>query len=189
MAYENNNQNVGQEIGWDDEISGEAQEYVVLPAGVYDFTVMRYAREHFPGSAKMCACGQIDLFLAIEGQTVRDTLYMNKKAEWRITQFLISVGLMQEGIPCRINWPAIPGAQGRCELKIRDWTGKDGETHQSNEVKRFLKPEQDEDGPVPQQFTRPTAQQAYQKPTQNTYTQQTMAGYQPRPNPWQTGKF
>lgn len=194
MAYENNNQNLGQEIGWDDEIAEEGQEYVPLPAGTYDFEVLRFERGRFPGSANMCACNKLDLYLSVSGQTIRDTLFMNRKAEWRLSQFLISVGLKQEGVPCRINWNAVPGARGRCELKIRTWQGKDGEDHQSNEVKKYLKLSPDEDGPVPQQFVQqPGYQQppqpSYQQPSQLAYAQQTMTGYQTRPNQWQAGKF
>ena len=33
-----NNSNLGQELGWDAEISQESQ-FVLLPAGDYDFTI------------------------------------------------------------------------------------------------------------------------------------------------------
>lgn len=36
-----------------------------------------------------------------------------------------------------MNWSQVTGATGRCKVAIRNWTGRDGETKQSNEIKKF----------------------------------------------------
>ena len=139
MANDNYNNNLGAEMDWDDEIAEESQ-FTLLDEGDYDFTVTSYERARFGGSPKMCACNQIILTLDVGGTILKENLFMNRKAEWRLSQFLISVGLKQKGVPCKINWNAISGARGRCKVGIRKWTGKDGTERESNEIKTFYEP-------------------------------------------------
>ena len=42
-----------REIGWDEEISEERQDYEPLPPGVYTFKVHSMERARFAGSEKM----------------------------------------------------------------------------------------------------------------------------------------
>ena len=51
----NNGMMEGHELGWDDTIQEES-EFIILPAGDYDFTVKSYERGRFNGSEKMSAC-------------------------------------------------------------------------------------------------------------------------------------
>ena len=51
-------QNAAHEIGWDDQISVDGEQYVVLEEGDYDFTVTGFERGRFPGSAKIPACNK-----------------------------------------------------------------------------------------------------------------------------------
>lgn len=185
MEYNNNNNMVdlGAEIGWEDEISEESS-FVLLEEGDYDFTVTSYERKRFPGSAKMCACNQVELRLEVGGIPLTDSLFLNKKAEWRISQFLISIGMKRKGVPCKPNWNAIPGSRGRCKVGIRTWTNKNGDRRQSNEIKEYYEPAP---GQAPAQ---PACQPPVQSWQQPSYQQQTMGGY-PAPNTghWQAGKF
>lgn len=184
MDYNNNMVDLGQEIGWDDEISEESG-FVLLDEGDYPFTVTGYERARFRGSAKMCACNQVVLHLNVDGQNIDDNLFMNKKAEWRLSQFLISIGMKQKGVPCKINWNAIPGATGVCKVGIRHWTNKNGDTRQSNEIREFYAPDAPQAGAQAQSAPQPA--QSWRQPS---YQQQAMSGY-PAPNTghWQTGKF
>ena len=128
----------------------------------------------------MCACNKVDLSLDVGGTTIRDTLFMNKKAEWRLSQFLIGIGMKKPGVPCRVNWNAIVGARGRCEVGVSTWTKNDGSTGEANEVKNYLEP-------VPgQQVTQAAPAQPAPNPAYSQ--QQRMPGY-PAPNHWQAGTF
>lgn len=172
MANDNFNNALGAEIGWDDEIAEESQ-FTLLDEGDYDFTVTSFERARFAGSAKMCACNQIILHLDVDGVILHENLFMNKKTEWKLSQFLIAIGMKQKGVPCKINWNAINGARGRCKVGIRKWTGNDGSERESNEIKTFYEP-------------APGAA----SPQQPSYQRQSMTGYQNNAQPqWQAGKF
>lgn len=172
MAEYNNNPNLGAELGWDDEISEESS-FVLLEKGRYPFTVTGFERKRFPGSAKMCACNQVALKLSINGVTVEDNLFLNKKTEWTLSQFFVCIGQKQPGVPFRPDWNRIVGATGVCEVGVRTWTGNDGVQRQGNEIKEYCAP----DAAAPK------------APQNNAWQQQTMPGYQTQAGHWQAGKF
>lgn len=176
MAEYNTNPALGQELGWDDEISAESSE-VLLEPGDYPFTVLGYERKRFSGSAKMCACNQVVVKLDVDGVTVEDSLFFNTKAEWRLSQFFIAIGQKKPGEPFRINWNAISGARGVCKVGHRLWKNKSGDERKSNEIKEYYAPGAATSVPAP----AATAPQGWQ--------QQTMGGYQTNTPHWQTGKF
>lgn len=171
MANENNN--LGTELGWDDEISQESS-FVLLPAGDYEFTVEHYQRKRYNGGPKMCACNMAELHLTVDGEDITDNLYLNSKAEWRLSQFFLAIGQKKKGVPFRPNWNAVPGARGRLKLGIRTWKANDGSERQSNEVKEYYEYD-------PAKMTAQPAPQPTYAPQQ--YTQTQMGGY---PQPQQT---
>ena len=48
-----------RELGWDDEISREGGEFLLLPEGDYNFVVESYERARHPGSDKLPAFNRI----------------------------------------------------------------------------------------------------------------------------------
>ena len=56
---------LGRELGWDDLIEKEGQEFELLPAGTYEFTVESMDRGRYPGSERMAACNCANLTLVI----------------------------------------------------------------------------------------------------------------------------
>ena len=132
-----------QEIGWDDEISSEGQEFEPLPPGEYDFTVLSMQRARFQGSEKMSACNMASRELGVtdaEGNERRvfDSLYLNTKAEWRLSQFFLCIGQKKKGEPLRPNWNLVPGSTGRLELIINEYTDKSGNPKKNNRVSKYL---------------------------------------------------
>lgn len=188
MADYNNNQNMGAEIGWDDEIAEESS-FVLLEPGDYDFTVTSFERKRYNGGANMCACNMAVLHLDVGGASILDNLYLNKKAEWRMSQFFISIGQKKKGVPCKPNWNLVPGARGRCKIGVREWVGRNGEARQSNEVKEYYEPAPN--AALTQPSCQAPAQNSWNQ-TQQSYQQQTMGGYQqaaaPKPS-WGNGGF
>ena len=58
-----------------------------------------------------------------------------------LSAFFCSIGQKKHGEKLRMNWQAVVGAKGKCKVGVRTWKGDDGKERQSNEIKRFLDPE------------------------------------------------
>jgi hypothetical protein len=133
---------VERELGWDDEIQRDGGEFVVLPAGDYNFTVTKFERGRFAGSEKMPACNQAKLELKVHSQehgdvTITHTLLLHTKTEGFLSNFFAGIGQKKKGEPLRMNWNTVVGARGRLKLATRKFRGNDGQERDSNEVKTF----------------------------------------------------
>ena len=140
------NDTVERELEWDDTIEKDSA-FVLLPEGDYDFTVKSFERGRYePGpNAKLPPCKQATLTLevtdGVQTATVTHRLFLHSRCEGMLCEFFLAIGLRKHGEPLKMNWPAVPGAKGRCKIGIRKWTNsKTGEEMQGNEVKRFLEP-------------------------------------------------
>lgn len=147
----------GRELGWNDEIENDGSDFVLLPAGEYPFRVTGFERARFapkPG-AKIPACPTAKLAIEIDGQTtLTHNLYLHTKCEGLLCQFFRAIGARKHGERIVMDWGKVVGASGHCVVDVRDWTGRAGETKQSNEIKKFLDPE---DVATPQAATAGTA--------------------------------
>lgn len=139
------NEDLGREIGWDEPIEQEGQEFEILPAGTYEFTVESMERGRYPGSERMAACNCANLALQIRSPKtwalcrVFDTLYLNSKAEWRLSQFFLGIGQKKKGEPLRRpNWGAVPGATGKVEIEVHTYKDKNGNDRTNNRVVKYL---------------------------------------------------
>lgn len=136
-------EDLGMALDWNSEIKQEA-EFELLPEGVYDFTVELMERGHFGGSEKMAPCPSANITLILKdpisgkGGKVFDTLYLSSKAEWRISQFFISIGQKKKGEPLKPNWNTLPGSTGRLELTVNKYKDKNGNEKENNRVGRYL---------------------------------------------------
>lgn len=133
--------NTAHEIGWDDEISSDSGQYILLEEGDYNFTVTAFERGRFPGSAKIPPCNKATLTLAVdtaEGTaSVRYDLILWSSLEWKISEFFRAIGQKKHGEKFRPQWNAVIGAKGRGRFKPRMYTKKDGSEGQSNDVVKF----------------------------------------------------
>lgn len=137
---------IDKALSWDDEITTES-EFELLPAGDYDFYVDSIEKGRFSGSEKMSPCPQANLTIIVkktDGKEAKvfDTLYLNTKAEWRLSQFFVAIGQKKKGEPFVMNWRQVPGAHGRLSLSVNEYTDKNGNKRQNNRVDRYLAPEQ-----------------------------------------------
>lgn len=137
------NEEIGREIGWDDQIENEGQEYDPLPEGIYEFTVASMDRGRFAGSAKMAACNMANIDLLIKDadgndRHMFDSLYLNSKAEWKLSQFFLCIGQKKKGEPLKPNWNTVPGSTGKLELYIDEYKDKEGKTRKNNKVSKYL---------------------------------------------------
>lgn len=159
-----NNYQQDHELGWDDEIEKES-EFIILPAGDYNFTVGKVERGRFNGSEKMPACYKATITLMIHSDQgdvpITHNLFLHTKTEGLLSAFFIGIGQKKKGEKLRMNWSTVTGSKGRCKLEVRKFiSNKSGEELQSNEVKKFYEPT----GYNPAQQAAP--QQTYQAPPQ-----------------------
>ena len=54
-------------LDWDCEITSEGGEFTLLPDGDYPFTVTKFERQRFDGSAKLPPCNKAELTLSVDG--------------------------------------------------------------------------------------------------------------------------
>lgn len=128
------------ELGWDDVITKDAKEFVLLPKGNYEYTVASFERSRFNGSEKMSACNmailkvRINTNLSEEGYIeLEHRLFLHTKTEHKISEFFTSIGQKKKNEPLRMDWNKVIGARGTCEVGTKEYNGK---TY--NEIKRFL---------------------------------------------------
>ena len=131
-----NTEDMGAALDWDSEIEKE-KEFVLLPAGEYDFTVIGFERQRFDGSEKMAPCPMAKLTLEVSNgkdkTTVFDRLYLSTKAEWRLSGFFGAIGQKKHGERLRMNWQQVIGSRGRAKVGVRTYNGKD-----YNEIKSYI---------------------------------------------------
>ena len=133
--------NDAHEIGWDDEISNDGGQYIVLEEGDYNFTVSAFERARYPGSAKIPACNKAVLTLAVDtpGGTasVKYDLILWSSLEWKISEFFRAIGQKKHGEKLRPQWGAVVGSKGRGRFKPREYDKKDGSKSKVNDVEKF----------------------------------------------------
>lgn len=134
-------QNAAHEIGWDDQISVDGEQYVVLEEGDYDFTVTGFERGRFPGSAKIPACNKAVLTLTVyapEGTAnVKYDLILWSSLEWKISAFFRAIGQKKSGEAFVPKWNQVVGSRGRAHFKPRKYCTRDGEERTANDVASF----------------------------------------------------
>ena len=139
-------------IGWDDMVENDGEytneESVILAAGRYNFSVIKTEKSWFDGSDKLPACNMAKIYLRIDGGEAGNALcveniYLLERLEWKAAAFLRSIGLKKHGEA--IAWRQLTqcdGETGRCEIYVDKYTGRDGETHESNKIKKFFDKEE-----------------------------------------------
>ncbi len=135
-----------REFEWDDTITKDASDFILLPEGDYNFTVESFERGRHEGSEKLPPCKKAILTLRIEAPEgtarIMHNLFLHSKTEGILSAFFTCIGQKKKGEPLKMNWGMVPGSSGRCRVGIRPYKNKDGEDRKSNEVKKFYPKEQ-----------------------------------------------
>lgn len=182
-------------LDWDvceaDPDDGSHGGWTLLPEGFYPFRVEKMERERYQGSQKMPQCPMAKLTLAVAGTDGRETsvqqrLYITRNRLWKVSRFMESVGRgRNEAGKVIIDWGGIEGMGGFVKLKVRSYTGRDGQERQTNDVEWFVKPEEQQEAwesydaacraaaaqaaPAPQQQAAGYAPQASQAPQNGAF--------------------
>lgn len=73
---------------------------------------------------------------------VTHRLYLHTRTEGLLCAFFESIGQRKHGEALRPRWNEVNGSRGRCRVGIHEYTNKYGDKRQSNEITRFLPPEE-----------------------------------------------
>lgn len=124
-------------LSWDAVIEDEGSGgWEPLEEGDYDFVVDDYKRTF----AKDNKTPVLELSIKIGDYTVRDWLHFKKNTEWKISQFLISIGMKKHGEPAKVDFDHLIGASGRCHVTGRTYTKQDGSEGRGNNIASYLEP-------------------------------------------------
>lgn len=131
-------------MDWNSNIEDDGREYTLLPTGDYPFTVVKFEKGYFEGSAKVGPCPRADLTLAIEhdGKTVnlQTQLLLDRAFEWKIGGFFVSIGEKRKGEKLKMNWAKVLGAKGVAHVNVNKWTDRNGNERENNNVAYFVAP-------------------------------------------------
>lgn len=126
-----------REYGWDDTIVSDGPEFILLPAGDYEFVVESYERSRTKGTGSLPPCNMAIVALRIDtpnGRSyIKHYLTLHSKCEGMLSAFFTCIGLKKKGQPLQMRWDLVPGCVGKCKVGIRK--GNDGNDY--NEVKQF----------------------------------------------------
>ena len=139
MIINENDQNI---LDWNDSISLDSKEFVVLEDGDYDFTVKEFERGSFPGGAKIPPCNKASLVLQVESTngsaTIHTDLLLHRSLEWKLSEFFRCIGQKKRGERIVMDWSKIVGSKGRARIRKTTYTDRDGNSRNKNEVERFI---------------------------------------------------
>ena len=137
-----------REIGWDDTITQDAEEFHLVPAGDYQFIVEKFERGRFAGSSKMPPCNMakltIKLFDNVGNITViNHNLMLHTKTEWKLSEFFTAIGQKKRGQPLRPDWNRVVGSSGICKVIVKNYNGND-----YNNIDKFYSAEEQQTVPT-----------------------------------------
>jgi hypothetical protein len=194
MDYNANNQNPnGYELGWDDSISHQDTEFVLLSDGDYEFEIVNFERGSHNGSAKLPPCKKAVVTFRIknpagEPVSIKENFYLHSTQMNKLCNFFRCIGQGEDANgQIRMNWNAVIGSTGRVTIGTKLYNDK-----KYNEIKKFL-PKQAGSAPAVPGYTTPATyapQPTYQPaqapaayaPPQPTYPQVNTA------TPWDQGQ-
>lgn len=142
-------EDAGRELGWNDEISNDGEEFVLIEPGEYAFQVKTFERGRYKGGEKIPACNMATLSILIfdsEGKVIglinKHNLILHTKCEFFVSAFFRSIGQRKHGETLKMDWTKVVGSRGRCEVATKRLpsTKTPGEERTFNEIKKFLDP-------------------------------------------------
>lgn len=111
------------ELGWEDTIQNDGQDFEPLPAGDYDVTVERYDRSRSKGEGKLPPCNMAVVFFTVHAPgrdiTIRENYILHKAVEWKLSELFCGVGLKKKGEKAPMNWNALPGRKARAKVGLK----------------------------------------------------------------------
>lgn len=118
--------------------------FTLLQPGWYPFRVLGYEWGQHEGSAKLGPCAKVTVTVQVDG-TVQGTsdekvaFFYDTEMIWKAGTFMKALGFEKaENGEYPLDWDAAVGRQGWARVETRSWVGRDGESHDGNDLKRFV---------------------------------------------------
>lgn len=115
--------NTGRELGWDDTIQNDGQDFEPVPAGDYDVTVDRFERSRSKGEGKLPACNMAVVYFTVHAEgrdvTVRENYILHSSMEWKLSELFCGAGLKKKGEELRMNWQMLPGKKAKAKIGLK----------------------------------------------------------------------
>lgn len=103
----------GRELGWDDSIKQDSQNFDPIPEGDYNVTIEKYDRSRSKGEGKLPPCNMAVVYFIVHGQdreiTIRENYILHSSLEWKLSELFRGVGLKKEGESSEWDWNSLPG--------------------------------------------------------------------------------
>lgn len=135
---------IERELGWEETIENDGPDFIIIPDGDYEFEIVGFERGRHNGSEKLPPCNMATVSIKInspEGSTtIKHKLFLHSKTEGMLCAFFTGIGQRKKGEKVTMNWNAVIGSIGKCQVGRRNWTAQDGKELTFNEVKKFYEP-------------------------------------------------
>ena len=113
----------GRELGWDDSIKQDSQNFDPIPEGDYNVTIEKYDRSRSKGEGKLPPCNMAVVYFIVHGPdreiTIRENYILHSSLEWKLSELFRGVGLKKEGEELRMDWNALPGKTARAKIGVK----------------------------------------------------------------------
>jgi len=134
--------NINQIMDWEDSLSNDGNELVLLEEGDYNFVVTNFERGRFPGGQKIPACNKATITVQITSDngltSIKFDLLLHRSVEWKLSAFFRCIGQKKHGEKVTMNWNKVVGSQGRAHVTQRKYTNNYGEEKTINDISRFI---------------------------------------------------
>lgn len=112
----------GRELGWEDSIKQDAQDYEPIPEGDYNVTIEKFDRSRSKGEGKLPPCNMAVVYFTVHVPerevTIRENYVLHTSLEWKLSELFRGVGLKKEGEELRMDWSALPGKTARAKIGL-----------------------------------------------------------------------
>lgn len=137
---------LGQDLGWEGYVIDDGPSFELLEAGYYPFRVKKLDKERFEGSAKMASCSRAKLTLEVNvgdhEATITDRIMLNAKTQWRVARFFECLGFTRDDEGrMQMHWNDVEDKEGWLKIKVREYTDKNGNKQQTNDVDEYCRPQ------------------------------------------------
>ena len=111
----------GRELGWDDSIKQDSQNFDPIPEGDYNVTIEKYDRSRSKGEGKLPPCNMAVVYFIVHGPdreiTIRENYILHSSLEWKLSELFRGVGLEKKRGKS-FGWTGMRFQEKRQERKI-----------------------------------------------------------------------